>query len=85
MSATFESRVAGIPCRIMVTFYQVTKPDYSTWASDRDYYGGSEFEYRILDRRGYHAAWLEAKATEADNERIEREYADLIANDNDDY
>lgn len=68
-----DTKVSGIPCLIGVISYFNQKPDYSTWASDMDYYGYTEVEYDILDRRGRKADWLERKMTDKDRERIEEE------------
>jgi hypothetical protein len=38
-----------------------------------DWYGYTECEFDILDRRGRPAPWLERKATDADRERITEE------------
>lgn len=68
-----ETRVAGIPCIAKVTSYFRQAPHRgSAWTCDSsdDYYGWSEVEFDILDRRGRPAAWLERKATDADRERI---------------
>lgn len=78
----FESRVAGIPCQIKVTYYVNVKGSRSfNAASDWDYYGYSEFEFEVYDRKGYRAEWLERKLTEKDNARIEQEYNELMSDD----
>lgn len=71
-SADFETRVAGIPCGVVVLGYR----DASDWSSnpamaepeDR------EFEFILVNLRGYRARWLERKLTECDCKRIEAEY-----------
>ena len=65
----FESRVAGIPCKVRVTHYTPYVPE--SWSGPAE---GGDFEYELLDRKGYRAKWLEAKVTEADVERLEKEY-----------
>lgn len=67
-----KSRIQGIPCLLGITRYESTPP----WAgsilscpSDLDYYGYTECEYDILDRKGYNAAWLEKKCTPKDEEQ----------------
>jgi hypothetical protein len=76
MIAEIESRVAGIPCLIGVTEFQSVRGSYSYHAdSDMDYYGYTESEWVVLDRRGRPAAWLERKLTSADRSRIEQEIA----------
>lgn len=77
-----ESRVAGIPCLIGVTHFESVRGSYSYNAhSDMDYYGYSESEWDVLDRRGRPAAWLERKLTTADRDRIEQEIAETMTED----
>lgn len=72
--AEIETRVAGIPCLIGVTHYECVRGSYNYHAaSDMDYYGYSEAEWIVLDRKGYKAAWLERKLTADDNDRINAE------------
>jgi len=74
-----ESRVAGIPCLIGVTHFDCVRGSYSyNAASDMDYYGYSESEWDVLDRRGRPAAWLERKLTDDDRKRIEQEIAEAM-------
>jgi hypothetical protein len=74
-----ESRVAGIPCLIGVSHFDCVRGSYSyNAASDMDYYGYSESEWDVLDRRGRPAAWLERKLTSADRDRIEQEIAEAM-------
>lgn len=57
--------LAGIPCIVHVIEAEVQQPDpYAD--NDIDYHGWSDFNYRILDRRGYPAPWLERKASKSD-------------------
>lgn len=77
--AEIESRVAGIPCLIGVLSFDSVQGSYSYNApSDMDYYGYSESEWDVLDRRGRPAAWLERKLTDDDRQRIEQEIADAM-------
>lgn len=77
--AKIESRVAGIPCLIGVTEFSSVRGSYSYNApSDMDYYGYSESEWEVLDRRGRPAAWLERKLTDDDRSRIEQEIAEAM-------
>lgn len=80
--AEIESTVAGIPCLIGVTEFISVRGSYSYHAdSDMDYYGYTESEWVVLDRRGRPAAWLERKLTDADRSRIEQEVAETMAED----
>lgn len=77
--AEIESRVAGIPCMIGVSHFDCVRGSYSyNAASDMDYYGYSESEWDVLDRRGRPAAWLERKLTDDDRKRIEQEIAEAM-------
>lgn len=68
------SQIQGIPCLIEVIRCRVVKGSFNYNApSDLDYYGYSEVEFEILDRKGYKAPWLERKVTEEDSERIKQE------------
>lgn len=78
----FETQIQGIPCQIDVTDCTVVKGSYSYNApSDWDYYGYTEFEFDVYDRKGYPAAWLERKMTDADRARIEEEYMTSMKDD----
>jgi len=51
--AEIDSRVAGIPCKIGVVEYSRYEGSYSYNApSDIDYYGYTEMDFDVLDRRG---------------------------------
>ncbi len=80
--AEIESRVAGIPCLIGVSHFDSVRGSYSYNApSDMDYYGYTESEWDVLDRRGRPAAWLERKLTDDDRQRIEQEIAEAMTED----
>lgn len=67
----FPMRVAGIPCQVEVTYYQRAE-EYRPFNPNIGNEAPPEpeiFEFRLLDRKGYSAAWLEEKVTPA----IERE------------
>ena len=65
----FESSVAGIPCKVKVTY--ATKLIPASWDGPEE---GGDFEFELLDRKGYRAKWLEKKLTDKDVERLEKEY-----------
>lgn len=73
-----ESSIAGIPCLIGIKSYFSKKPDFFSKDSDVDYYGYTDMDYDILDRKGYRAAWLEKKATEKDIDKIEQDVIDYF-------
>lgn len=76
-SFTFDSHIQGIPCQVEVTDFISVRGSFSHNApSDIDYHGYQDYDYRILDRRGYPATWLERKMTPLDRERIETQIAE---------
>jgi len=78
---TFTSYIAGIPCGILVNHHEVIQPwsgTVSTCPSDLDYYGYTEFDFTVLDRKGYYADWLTKKLTDEDEKRILNEYEALL-------
>jgi hypothetical protein len=83
----FETAVAGIPCGVVIESYTAVAGSFSrNAASDLDYYGYTECDWRLVDRRGYPAAWLEKKLSSDDESRIEGEIsAYMKASKYDDY
>lgn len=67
-----QSHVAGIPCQIKVDRVFVQKPNSMADNPD-DYFGYTDIEFTVCDRKGYLAPWLERKMTEEDVSRIEQE------------
>lgn len=68
-----EVRIQGIPAIAKVTYYNKVKPwrgSAQTCDSDWDYYGYTEIEFDVLDRKGYPAAWLERKMSREDEDAI---------------
>ena len=77
--AEIEHRVAGIPCIIGVTYFDSVEGSYNYNAdSDVDYYGYTESEWEILDRKGYRAKWLERKLDENENSEVEEAIANYF-------
>lgn len=80
------AHVAGIPCLIGVASFTKVPPwRGSPWTcpSDWDYYGYTDMEWEVLDRRGRRADWLARKLNaracaeiESDIERYYREQAE---------
>ena len=68
----FDTQVAGIPCQCRVNFHSPYKPMKVTGSGmgDCDPPEYEEFEFTLLDRKGYKAPWLEAKLKPADQERL---------------
>ena len=78
--ADFETVVCGIPCGVLVKSFTHKKPDFTSWASPDDYYGYTECEWRLLDRKGYVAEWLEKKMSQDDVANVETEIAENYLN-----
>jgi len=65
--------LGDLPFLARVTYYKVIPPwkgSCYTAPSDMDYYGFTECEYEVLDRRGRPVSWLERKLTDKDDDRI---------------
>lgn len=76
---TVEFCLKGIPCLIGVVDYSCVKGSYSYNApSDWDYYGYSDIEWELLDRKGYRAKWLEYKLDTDTNAEIEEAIANAM-------
>ena len=71
----FTTTVYGIPCGVVVECY-IPATMGNLFALPEDCYPPepSEFEFYLVDRRGYKAEWLMDKLTDEDNARLEREY-----------
>ena len=77
--AEIETRVAGIPCVIGVVEYFSVAGSYSqNAASDWDYYGYTESDWEVCDRRGRPAPWLARKLTDKITREIESEIAEYF-------
>lgn len=69
---TIESRIQGIPCLIEILSFFKCAP--CRWADNPDeYYGYTDVEYTVLDRKGYTADWLARKMSKEDQWKIEAE------------
>jgi hypothetical protein len=74
MDIEIESRVAGIPCLIRLGRVDITQGTYSPQADNQDeYFGHTDIEFEVLDRRGRHAPWLERKLTDDNTSDIEQQ------------
>jgi hypothetical protein len=82
IAGMLEASIQGIPCLIDVITCNVTKGNYSRMAETPDeYYGSTDIEFDVYDRKGYAANWLEKKMTEDDVSNIEET---ILAANNDD-
>ena len=75
MSLTFNTKIGGIPCQCEVTFYSPPSPMRITGTGygDAEPPEYEEFEFTVLDRKGYKAPWLQRKLTSADASRLTEE------------
>ncbi len=71
--ADFTTRVLGIPCGVVIDSCLVVKGQGMRAASDVDCTGFAEIDWRLLDRKGYPARWLQKKMTDGDKEKLEIE------------
>jgi hypothetical protein len=81
-----EVTVAGIPCFARVESFTHVEPwkgNIMDCPSDMDYYGYTECEWSIVDRKGYDAEWLQKKVTKADEEAIEEAIFDSFRKEKD--
>ena len=65
-----QAYIRGIPCLVNPTRVCVIR-SYSRADNPYDYYGWTEIEFEVFDRKGYPAPWLEARMTEDDRIAIE--------------
>ncbi len=72
----FPTQVAGIPCQCEVTYYRRAEPMlvYGMGMGDCFPPEPEEFQFRLLDRKGYPAPWLEVKLNPDQEERIYEEF-----------
>ncbi len=69
----FKSSIAGIPCLIEIKHHLDVPGNPSCWDSAADYYGYSEVEWEVYDRKGYRAAWLERKLSDTIRAEIDEQ------------
>lgn len=80
----FDTRIAGIPCQIGVTYFHHQPPwrgSAHTCDSDLDYYGYIELEYDVLDRRGHLAEWLAKKIDDDLDAELRNELQQMLQGD----
>lgn len=76
-----EVTVCGIPAQARITYYTPAEPPVHGWGNSRPYAGcEADFEFDLLDRKGYPAAWLENKMmnTSGEYERVCRQIGDEL-------
>lgn len=78
-NADIDSTISGIPCGIWIGTIDIKEGNYSPRAETPDeYHGHRDIEFKVLDRSGYPAPWLEAKMTNEDTSRIEGEILESL-------
>ena len=77
-----QTKIAGIPCQVEVISITGRHLPAKIWADPNDCYEAEypELEWRVLDRKGYPAPWLERKLTEAAAGKIEAELLTELEN-----
>ena len=70
----FESKIAGIPCKIKIIQHINYQPmkTYRNGDADAPVYG--DLEYMVLDRKEYPAPWLLKKVKPEDDARLLEEF-----------
>lgn len=66
--------INGLPCKIGVLSYTKVDPwrgSVYSCPSDADYYGYTETEWELTDRKGYMAPWIEKKLTQRMKDEVE--------------
>jgi hypothetical protein len=73
--STFATRISGIPCQIRIQHLTHPQPMrvYGLGVEDVDPPEPGEFEFEVLDRKGYKASWLADKLKEDDIDRLYEE------------
>lgn len=70
--AEVEHRICGIPCLIGVIDYTHREGSFNPREdSDWDFYGYTDSEWEVLDRKGRKAPWLAKKLSDAEEEMVE--------------
>jgi hypothetical protein len=79
----FTTRIAGIPCGIEIT-HAFRQPALGPGCDNRDDCDGYvELEWEVVDRRGRAAPWLDAKLTDRERRRIDKEAIEFLESDDD--
>lgn len=68
-----KTTICGIPCQVEVNYFFHKPPDYKNDASDVDYYGYTDIDYTLYDRKGYKAEWLANKMSSEDEDKLREE------------
>ena len=70
----FNTQIAGIPCQCQVTLCRNALPVSGDINNSIDPPDTGEFDFFLLDRKGYRAPWLEAKLAPEDHQRLLEEF-----------
>lgn len=59
--ADYDTRIAGIPCGIVITYYE--EPEHNNWGhpDNREPDQPADVEFFVVNDSGYPAPWLEKK------------------------
>ena len=81
-SADLDSTISGIPCGIWIGAIDAKEGTFSIRAETPEEYNNyCNIEFKVLDRSGYPAPWLENKMTDEDTARIEGEILESMRDD----
>ena len=71
----FSWKIAGIPCLIQITEVSGSYEPAQTYGPPERCYEAQwpEIDWKVLDRKGYDAPWLEKKMTAKERTEIDRE------------
>lgn len=69
-----EVKICGIPATVRLTRYRRHRGRFSnSCVSPDDYFGWTDIEFTICDRRGNRAVWLENKMNKTDFEVVKEQ------------
>lgn len=74
----FFTQIEGIPCICQVTHYSPARPMTGSGYGDCEPPEEEEFDFEILDRKGYRAHWLERKVDTHVEIRLQDEYLKIV-------
>ena len=78
-AGNFEFTISGIPCQILIDSFDSQEGSFNMRAeTPEDFYGYTDAEYTVLDRKGYKAAWLDRKIDDETHNEIVDEIKNYV-------